>query len=580
MLGKLRSTVLTAVLALCFAPAASAATFEPAPDSPYATTDPAFVTSPGGFLGGAATADFNNDGIDDVAVVDETGVPVFSSGESVSLLLGTRGGGLALAPGPPISIYSGGNVSEPAPIATGDFNADGNADLVVVNAIQNTVEILLGNGHGEFHLGGTPVPLSGWGSAASIAVGDFNGDGNEDVAIADESLSVFLGNGSGGLTPAPGSPVTLPAYGSSVVAGHFYGSRFDDLAVAGISGEVSVYLGSVSGELHATGESPIAVGGESNRLAVGDFNDDGNADLAVLSSSSEDVAELLGNGAGGFATAIGSPYPVPGAASSSEPGLPESIGVGDFTCDGLPSLAIANYNGSSDSVALLEGDGSGGFTSPSGSLYPVNGNPRSLLVGDFNGDGKPDVAVVNPFQGTVTELVNATGSGSCPSLRTPTASGLSPYENEEAEPSKTQLQSDLPTDGDSSSPSESSANTKPQPQPSIGLDALAPTIKALTLRRRVIRAGRGFTLNVTLSHSATIVVEFDNAVVRHGRAASHAPVRLLGSITLDGRPGVNRFTIKRVGGRPLSVGTYTVVAFARTAAGTSARKTIALTVTR
>jgi hypothetical protein len=576
MLGKFRATVLVAVVALCFVSAASAATFAPAPGSPYATTSPAFVESAGGFLGGAATADFNNDGIDDVAVVDETGVPVFSSGESISLLFGTRGGGLALAPGPPISIYSAGSISEPAPIATGDFNGDGNADLLVVNAIQNTVEILLGNGHGEFHLGGTPVPLSGSGAAASIAVGDFNGDGKLDVAIADESLSVFLGNGSGGLTPAPGSPVSLPTFGSSVLAGHFYGGRFDDLAVAGISGEVSVYLGSATGKLHATGQSPIAVGGNSNHLASADFNHDGKLDLAVLNGSGGDVAELLGNGTGGFVPAIGSPFPVPGAASHTEPGLPESIGVGDFACDGIASLAVANYNGSSDSVALLEGDGSGRFTSPSESLFPAGGNPRSLLVGDFNGDGKPDVAVVNPFQGTVTELANTNPASACPALKAPTVTGPSPYDDERAPSTET------PSPGRSSTRNGilSSSSANPLPLPTGELDSRPPMIQALTLRRRVIRARHSFTLSVTLSAGATIFVELDRSVAKRGRTGARRSVRSLGFVALAGRPGVNRFTIRRIDGHVLSAGAYTLVAFARTAAGTSARKTITLTVER
>ncbi len=72
---------------------------------------------------------------------------------------------------------------------------------------------------------------------------------------------------------------------------------------------------------------------------------------------------------------------------------------------------MANFNASSDDVAVLQGDGHGGFTKAAGSPFPANGNPRPLVVGDFNGDGPPDLAVVNSFQGVVTILDNTTREG-------------------------------------------------------------------------------------------------------------------------------------------------------------------------
>lgn len=120
---------------------------------------------------------------------------------------------------------------------------------------------------------------------------------------------------------------------------------------------------------------------------------------------------LLGDGSGGFAPAPGSPFAVPGGpdASPLTPGLRGSIAAGDFNGDGNVDLAMANFNASSDDVAVLQGDGHGGFTNAAGSPFPANGNPRPLVVGDFNGDGLPDLAVVNAFQGVVTVLDKKVG---------------------------------------------------------------------------------------------------------------------------------------------------------------------------
>jgi len=173
--------------------------------SPYPTTNPPRTPGPGQYLGGVAVGDFNGDGISDVAVVNASGVPVPSRGESVTVLLGSRAGGLTIAPGSPVAIYSGGEFSGPGAIVTGDFTGVGKLDLAVVDEVHHSVAILLGNGAGQFQLAGSPIPFSGEGEA-SIAVGDFNGDGKLDLAVANTDLTVLLGDGSGAFTPAPESP--------------------------------------------------------------------------------------------------------------------------------------------------------------------------------------------------------------------------------------------------------------------------------------------------------------------------------------------------------------------------------------
>jgi hypothetical protein len=422
--------VLVTLLLACVPSSAAALTFVQATGSPYPTTNPPFIPSSAGFLGGVASGDFNGDGISDLAVVNATGLPVFSAGESVTVLLGSRSGGLTMAPGSPIEIYSGGLFSSTGAIVTGAFTGDRKLDLAVVNEINHTVSILLGNGTGGFQSSGTPIPFSG-SETASIAVGDFNGDGKQDLAVITNQLNVFLGNGSGAFTPAPGSPLPLSGFPTSVVAGDFTGNGRSDLAVANGSGYVTVYLSSEAGSFHAAPGSPLTTNAYPTAIAAADLTGDGKLDLVTANALSDNVTVLMDDGSGGFTPSSGSPFPVPAGPNcmpNSAPGLPESIAVGDFDANGIPDLAVANSNGCSDSVAILQGDGGGQFTNASGSPFAANGNPRGLAVGDFNGDGQPDLAVVNPFLGAVTVLQSTTSEppGQSPGQTAPTGNSGAP----------------------------------------------------------------------------------------------------------------------------------------------------------
>jgi hypothetical protein len=130
-------------------------------------------------------------------------------------------------------------------------------------------------------------------------------------------------------------------------------------------------------------------------VAVGDFNDDGKLDIATGNRDSNDVSVLLGDGSGKFTPAPGSPAPV-----GSDP---YSVAVGNFNGDGRLDIATANSSGS---VSLLLGNGSGGFTVVPPLANGVGSYPTSVAVGDFNGDGKPDLAITNLQSATVTVLLN------------------------------------------------------------------------------------------------------------------------------------------------------------------------------
>jgi hypothetical protein len=548
---RVRSSLLVLVSG-CLVSSAEALEFVQLPGSPYATTSPPFVPDSSEFLGGEATGDFNGDGISDVAIVDTSGLPIFSPGESVTVMLGSRTGGLTMAPGSPFALYSGGIFASRGPIVAGDFNGDGKLDLAVVDESHSTVSIFLGTGTGAFIPTGSPIPFSGSGQVSMVA-GDFTRDGEQDLALAAGSeLTVLLGHGSGGFTPAAGSPLALPGYASSLVAGDFNGDGQSDLAVTVGSDQVAVYLSGGGGKFLPAPGSPLAAGDDPAGIAAAELTGDGELDLAIVNSSDDDVTVLLGNGAGGFAPANGSPFAVPDGSGVPEGalGLPQSIAVGDFSCDGKPDLAVANWNGYSDNVAILEGDGGGAFTNATGSPFAANGNPGPIATGDFNGDGSPDLAVVNPFQGTVTVLQNNTSGGTC-RVSTPVC------------------------------PGRPKGPTSPVPGPGpTGPVAGLPVIESLALERRTIYAKRGLTLEVTLSSPATVVVEFEKTVIKRLRGRKQKVLELVGSTTLVGHAGANRFAIRRVGGHELAGGTYTLAAFAELEARRSAVRTVRLIVKR
>jgi hypothetical protein len=374
------------------------------------TSSVAFTTasSPGTgqYPHSVAVGDFNGDGKLDLAVVNECGNdPDCGSPGTVSILLGNGNGTFNLASGPPITVGFG-----PESVAVGDFNGDGKLDLAVVNWSDDNVSILLGNGDGTFTPASTPTVSVG-SDPYSLAVGDFNGDGKLDLAVVnfgDNTVSILLGNGDGTFTPASTPTVSVAEDPRAVAVGDFNGDGKLDLAVVnqcgndpycGSPGTVSILLGNGDGTFTAAPSPNVSP--YASWIAVGDFNGDGKLDLAVTSWNNNTMYILLGNGNGTFTPASGSPITVSFA--------PESVAVGDFNGDGKLDLAVANECGSDPTcsspgnVAILLGNGDGTFTaapSPSVGLVPL-----SLAVGDFNGDGRLDVASANYDSNTVSILV-------------------------------------------------------------------------------------------------------------------------------------------------------------------------------
>src|SRR3989440_204189 len=352
-----------------------------------------------------AVSDFNGDGQLDLAVTD-------SGSTNVSVLLGNSDGTFWTA-------ASYGVGSNPSFVVVSDFNRDGKPDVAVANRNSASVSVLLGNGDGTF------LPAVSYGSPnpTSLAVGDFNADGNPDLAVANwqnGTVSVLLGNGDGTFQPGVAYRSGVESFTSLsyvVAAGDFNGDGVLDLALGtwgtlrhAIGATISVLLGNGDGTFqpaivnHTYGLEPVSI-------AVNDFTGDGKLDMAVANDGNGFlVLVLAGNGDGTF-------YTTNGYTAET---YSHSVTSGDFNADGKADLAVA-VSGTSDQnytnagVSVLLGNGDGSFQT--GVLFNVQGSPASVAVGDFNGDGQPDLVVAgsgtyeqNYTDAGVSVLLNTCGS--------------------------------------------------------------------------------------------------------------------------------------------------------------------------
>jgi serine/threonine protein kinase/Flp pilus assembly protein TadD len=343
-----------------------------------------------------AVSDFNGDGNPDLIVANEVA-------SSVSVFLGKGDGTFQAA----VDYQCGGS---PYSVAVGDFNGDGHADLAVANCLANgTVSVLLGNGDGTFQAAQTFAAGNG---PSCVAVGDFNDDGHLDLVVALNSTSgkgstvgLLLGKGDGTFQAVTTHPVGIaPWY---VAVGDLNGDGILDLAVSGMDvdsggGSVSVLLGNGDGTFQAAHGYPVAFSGNNlspaqNPVAIGDFNRDGKPDLAVANNAGNNVSVLLGNGDGTF----------PAAPNYSAGIYPGFVAVADFNGDGILDLAVANFGGDGGghpgTLSILLGKGDGTFQAAVN--YPTGLTPSGVGVGDFNGDGIPDLAVSNIFSATLSILL-------------------------------------------------------------------------------------------------------------------------------------------------------------------------------
>ena len=278
----------------------------------------------------------------------------------------------------------------PNAVTVGDFNLDGKADIAVVNRGSNNVTVRLGNGDGTFGAGANYAVAS---QPGSLAVADFNGDGSADLAVSNagsNNVSILSGRGDGTFEAARN--IAAGSGPASVAAGDFNGDGIADLAVANAaSNKVGILLGAGDGTFGA--QTEFAVGTEPVSVTIADFNGDGRMDLVTANKSSNDVSVLLGKGDGTFQAAVN--YRL---TSANQVESPLSIATGDFNSDGKTDLMVANSVGILGSglyVSNLMGHGDGTFGTARRLDQLGAIPPYGVVAGDFNGDGDLDVAVIN-----------------------------------------------------------------------------------------------------------------------------------------------------------------------------------------
>ncbi|MGH9713763.1 MAG: FG-GAP-like repeat-containing protein [Candidatus Acidiferrales bacterium] len=301
----------------------------------------------------------------------------------------------------------------PTFVTTGVLRNTGSVpDLVVANNADNNISVFLGNGDGTFQ---NPTIVTTGVGPVWIATGNFNtdttkpgSDQNLDVAVAnqaDNSISIFLGDGLGGLNPAT-PPTISTGTGSgpvSVVATSLTTSGFTDLVAANhANNTLSVFLGNGDGTFKTP--ATIATGLGPSSIAAADLNGDGKIDLAVTNETDNTVSIFLGNGDGTFQNRVD--YPTGNS--------PVWVATGDFNGDTVLDLAVANNGaptssntGNTVSILLGQVNATGNATGTFGTKvdFPAGTAPASIAVADFNVDGRLDLAVADQTDNAISILL-------------------------------------------------------------------------------------------------------------------------------------------------------------------------------
>jgi hypothetical protein len=332
------------------------------------------------------TADLNHDGNLDLVISGKTASQVF-------VLLGNGNGTF----GPETGFSTLGPASS---LATADFNNDRNVDLAIAVPSQNSIVVLFGAGNGSFsssvQLHSGPSPFQ---APLGVVTGDFNRDGNQDlmsIAVGSNVVSFIKGNGDGTFGPFTFAG-TVRDDPLMIIAADFNNDGILDIATANFDFfGVTVALGTGTGTLLFDFEIATSNSG-SSALVAGDFNNDTRLDLAFIHrfpSLPGTSSIIQGNGDGTFGPLRDNRFT----------GIdPRAIAAEDFDMDGNLDVALALFQ--SNFVAFVRGTGN---ISPLGTTHAFLGfnQPVALATGDFNNDCRPDVAVLNAGDGSLSILLN------------------------------------------------------------------------------------------------------------------------------------------------------------------------------
>ncbi|MGC4056407.1 MAG: FG-GAP-like repeat-containing protein [Paludibaculum sp.] len=351
-----------------------------------------------GSPGNLVIGDFNGDQQTDAAVF------VFGSAASpapqISLFLGNGDGTFAAARNFPAG-------PDGADLGAGDINGDGKLDVIVIGGASRNSYLLYGNGDGTL---GAPVTLKTNGYETAAVTADVNGDGKTDLLFGTGGNGIYYLPGNGGGAFLAPVKVTSDGYANYVAVGDFNEDGRPDVAFSdGGSQAVGVYLAQADGTFKPGGAS--LAGYRPLETVVTDVDLDGHLDIVTGAID----ANVLSRGYYGDATTI-----LFGQGDGTFAGMPTFflpkyatvLERGDFNGDGITDLVLAN--GPAGGASLVLGTPAGVPAAPVAiPLPPVNGGKptvNSILVADFNADGKTDLALVLD-RGTSVSILNGKGDG-------------------------------------------------------------------------------------------------------------------------------------------------------------------------
>ena len=347
-----------------------------------------------------AVGDLNNDGILDIVAASQVDQKVY-------VLLGKGDGTFLPAVG-----YSTANAS-PMGVVVADFTGDLKPDIAVATAMYGgsypAYMVFPGNGDGTF---GTPIITSdGSISPLSVKAADVNGDGKMDLVVAGNGHSaITYGNGDGTFhVPAfsPPPPTTTGDNQWAIAAADLNNDGRMDVFTGSYGGYVAVYLADANGSFQAPVNMLVLDSGEQGvtTVAAADINGDGFPDIVVSASNSNGVELLINKGDGTFKAPIG----YYGGTT------PTAMAFADFNGDGKLDVAFSDYNTSSPDlppdnfgVSVIPGGAPDGtFDFATGfNQFDAGNHAAGIAVGDFNGDGLPDIVTADTTDNAVSVLLN------------------------------------------------------------------------------------------------------------------------------------------------------------------------------
>lgn len=293
-------------------------------------------------------------------------------------------------------------------LATGDFDFDGNVDVVVCNRAASTAQVFFGDGTGDFALGQT-IAFDALARPVHAVVFDTESDGDLDIVITlvgSDEIAILLNDGEGGFaTPVTRAVGNQPQFTEPVAIDNE--DEFDLVTANAAEDTISVLISNPGGTYQDAFPVAVQVAAQQTRpfsVAGGDLNADGNADLVIALRDRDQIGVLLGNGDGTFSE----------LTRFIAGGDPFVVRLADFDGDNNLDAAVANATGGAgvnpneDTVSIFLGNGDGTFAPAMD--FVVGNRPEDLDIVDMDGDGNLDLISAN-FEGDNVSVLLGNGDG-------------------------------------------------------------------------------------------------------------------------------------------------------------------------